>query len=368
MTNTDIGETKTMKGTWIRPAVWGMAALIAAGCGGDAQADGAADSEAPGFTRVINVEVREVQTEPFREEIRLTGVAWADQDVSVSAEESGVVREVLAEKGSRVTQGQALLKIDDSVLRAEVARARAQADLAAQTWDRRQRLWEQDRVGSELAYLEAKFAAEQTAANLAGLEARLERTTVRAPFAGILDERSVEVGTMVSPGQPVARVVALSTVKVVAGVPERYAPDVRAGGEAVVHFDVIPDEAFPATVEYVGASVNAQNRTFPIEIEMANPRSLVKPEMVANVVVERRTLPDAMVVSQDAVVRVEDGYVVFVAEEQTDGWVASVRPVALGPAQNNRVVIESGLEAGDRVIVVGQRSVANGDRINVVGG
>lgn len=357
-----------MKRKWMRPALWGMTALIAAGCGGDAQADGSAEGEAPGFTRVINVEVREVQTEAFREEIRLTGVAWADQDVSVSAEESGVIREVLAEKGSRVSEGQALLKIDDAVLRAQVGQARAQADLAAQTWERRQRLWEEDRVGSELAYLEAKFAAEQTAANLAGLEARLERTTIRAPFAGILDERSVEVGTMVSPGQAVARVVALSTVKVVAGVPERYAPDVRVGGQAVVHFDVMPGEAFPATIEYVGASVNAQNRTFPIEIEMANPRNLVKPEMVANVVVERRTLSDALVVSQDAVVRVEDGYVVFIAEEQGDDRVASVRPVELGPAQNNRVVIESGLEAGERVIVVGQRSVANGDRVNVVGG
>jgi membrane fusion protein, multidrug efflux system len=95
-----------------------------------------------------------------------------------------------------------LLKIDDAVLRAQVGQARAQADLAEQTWERRKRLWEEDRVGSELAYLEAKFAAEQTAANLAGLEARLERTTIRAPFTGILDERAVEVGTMVSPARP----------------------------------------------------------------------------------------------------------------------------------------------------------------------
>ena len=356
-----------MRRTWMRPTLWGLVALVAAGCG-DAQADGPAEGEAAAFTRVINVETREVETESFTEDIRLTGVAWADQDVDVSAEESGVIREVLAEKGSRVTEGQALLKIDDSVLRAQVAQARAQADLASQTWDRRRRLWEEDRVGSELAYLEAKFAAEQTAANLAALEARLERTTIRAPFAGILDERSVEVGTLVSPGQQVARVVALSTVKVVAGVPERYAPDVRAGGQAVVFFDVIPGERFPATIEYVGASVNPQNRTFPIEIEMANPRNMVKPEMVANVVVERRTLPEALVVPQDAVVRVEDGYVLFVAEEDANGSFASVREVELGPAQNNRVVIDSGLEAGERVIVVGQRSVANGDRINVVGG
>jgi membrane fusion protein, multidrug efflux system len=365
MTTADIGETRTMNRMWMRPALLGAIAVIAAGCG-DAQADGPA--EGPAFSRVINVEVRGLEPEVFSEQIRLTGVAWADQDVTVSAEESGVIREVLAEKGSRVTEGQPLLKIDDAVLRAQVGQARAQADLAQQTWERRERLWQEDRVGSELAYLEAKFAAEQTAANLAGLEARLERTTIRAPFAGILDERAVEVGTMVSPGQAVARVLALSTVKVVAGVPERYAPDVRAGGRAVVHFDVLPGESYPATIEYVGSSVSPQNRTFPIEIVMANPRNLVKPEMVANVVVERRTLADVIVVPQDALVRVENGYVVFVAEDDGEGMVARARTVELGPTQNNRVVIESGLDGGDRLIVVGQRSVANGDRINVVGG
>jgi RND family efflux transporter MFP subunit len=335
---------------------------LLAGCGGNAQADGASD-RAEGFSRVINVEVTELRPEQFLEQIRLTGVALAERDVLLSAEESGVIEEILVEKGARVSAGEAILKIDDDVLQAQVAQARAQAELAQQTWERRKTLWEDDRVGSEIAYLEARFAAEQTAANLEGLEARLARTTIRAPFDGVLDERRVEIGSMVSPGQTVARVVSLARVKVAAGVPERYAPDVRTGGRATVYFDVLSGEAFPATIAYVGASVSPQNRTFPIEIGMSNPGSLVKPEMVANVVVDRRSVDDAIVVPQDALVRVEDGYVVFVDE---DG-VAREREVAVGPSQNNRVVVESGLEAGDRLIVVGHRTVAEGDRLNVVG-
>src|SRR5690606_3377865 len=256
---------------------------------------------------VINVEVVEVAQEPFREEIRLTGVARANRDVEIAAEESGVVREVLVEKGSRVREGQPILRIDDRVLRAQVEQARAQAELAEQTWQRRKRLWEEDRVGSELAYLEARFAAEQAAANLEALQTRLERTTIHAPFAGILEDRRVEVGTMVSPGQIVARVVELGTVKVAAGVPERYAPDVKAGGEVAVRFDVLSGQSFSGSIDYVGATVNPQNRTFPIEVEMENPQGLIKPEMVASVVVERRTLSEAVVVPQDALVRVSDG-------------------------------------------------------------
>ena len=358
-----IDERMIMKRTWTMRGLPLVAAAFLASCGGDAQADGPAE-ETEGFSRVINVEVAEVRPEQFLEQIRLTGVALADQDVLVAAEESGMIEEILVEKGARVSAGEPILRIDDDVLQAQVAQARAQAELAQQTWERRKRLWEDDRVGSEIAYLEARFAAEQTAANLEGLEARLARTVIRAPFDGVLDERRVEIGSMVSPGQTVARVVALARVKVAAGVPERYAPDVRTGGRATVYFDVLPGEAFPATIAYVGSSVSPQNRTFLIEIGMANPRSLVKPEMVANVVVDRRSVDDAIVVPQDALVRVEDGYVVFVAE---DG-VAREREVVVGPSQNNRVVVESGLEAGDRLIVVGHRSVAEGDRLNVVGG
>ena len=89
--------------------------------------------------------------------------------------------------------------------------------------------------------------------------------------------------------------------------------------------------------------------------------------MVANVSVTRRALQEAMVVPQDALIRVEDGYVVFVVTQREGATVAEVRPVVLGPSQRNRVVVEEGVRPGDRLIVVGQKSVADGDRVNVVG-
>lgn len=344
-----------------------LAAVVLAGCE-TAQADGPQDAEGEEFVRVVNVEVREVEPGPFVEEIRLTAAVMANKDVTVSAEESGVIREILAEKGTRVRDGQPLAKIGDEVLRAQVDQARAAAELAAQTWNRRRTLWEEDRVGSEIAYLEAKFAAEQTAANLQALEERLERTTVRAPFDGVLDERLVEVGTMVSAGTPVARIVDLDPVKVVAGVPERYAADVAVGAEAALTFAVMGDEVFRAPVSYVGATVNPSNRTFPIEVVMPNPEGLIKPQMIANMAVMRGALDSVIVVPQDALVRVQSGYVAFVVVDRGDGPVAEARTVEVGPSQRNLVVVQSGIEPGDRLVVQGQKSVADGDRVNVVGG
>ena len=205
-------------------------------------------------------------------------------------------------------------------------------------------------------------------AALKGLEERLARTTIRAPFSGVWDERHVEIGSMVAPGQSVGRLIDLDPVRVVAGVPERYVPDVWVGAEAALDFDVFAGERFTAPIRYVGSTVNPRNRTFPIEVMVPNPSRRIKPEMVANMAVTRREVEEAIVVPQDVLVRVEDGYVVFVIAERNQGSVAEVRPIILGPARRNLVVIESGIKPGEQLIVVGQKSVADGDRVNIVGG
>ncbi len=349
-------------------AVGGL--LVLAACGGEAPVPeaAAAAEEGESFARVINVEVVPVSTTSFTEVVRLTGTAQANRDVTVSAEESGVIREVVVEKGSPVRPGQAILRIDDTILRAQVDQARAAARLAQETWDRRKRLWEQDRVGSEIAYLQARYAAEQAAANLRALEERLERTVIRAPIAGILDARLVEVGTMVTVGTPVVRIVDLDPIKVVGGVPERFALDVQVGIQAEVSFDVLPDRAFTGRVSFVGSTVNPRNRTFPAELTLPNPGRLIKPEMVANITLVRRVLDDAVVVPQEALVRVEEGYVAFVVEGKAGAERAVARPVTPGPARENTVVVTEGLTPGDRLIVVGQQQVADGDRVRIVAG
>jgi len=173
---------------------------------------------------------------------------------------------------------------------------------------------------------------------------------------------------MVAAGTPVARIVDNDPVKITAGVPERYAADVRTGADALVTFDVISDEEFRGTISYVGAAVNPQNRTFPVELVLPNPGGFIKPEMVANMSVVRRSHANAIVVPQEAAVRTEDGFVVFVVEEVNGVSMAQARVVELGAAQLNRIQVLSGLEPGDRLIVVGQQMVASDDRVNVVAG
>lgn len=350
-----------------RAVAFGAAAVLLAGCG-SAEAGGTEGAEASDeFVRVINVEVATVATQAFVEEIRLTSVAMANQDVIIEAEETGIIRELYVDRGDRVEAGQAIAKIDDRILATQVAQARAASELASQTWDRRKRLWENDQVGSEIAYLEAKFAAEQAAATLAGLEERLARTVVRAPFEGVLDERRVDVGATVGPGTAIGRLVDLTPIKVFAGVPERYAANIAVGATAQMRFEALGEQVYTAPIRYVGSTIDPQSRTFAIEVQVPNPRGAIKPQMVANMTVARQRVDDAVVVPQDALVRVEDGYVAFVAVTGPGGnTIAEVRQVTLGPTRRNQVVIAAGVEAGESLIVVGHKSVANGDRVNIV--
>lgn len=350
--------------------------LLAVGIAGGVAGCGGAQGEPPeeagdtgeGYRRVVNVEVERVEARNFTSTIRLTGVALAMRDVMVSAEEAGVVRRILLDKGSAVRAGNAMMRLDDAILKAQVAAASAQAEYDAQVWESRKKLYEEDGVGSELAYHQARNAAEQSQGTLEALEVRLARTTIRAPIRGILNDRLVEVGTMVSPGTVVARVVQADTIRIMSGVPERYALHVAAGAGALVSFDVLPGETFDGSITYVGEVVDPDARTFPVELTFPNPGGLIKPGMVAEVSVTQGEVPDAIVAPRQALVSMEDGQVVFVVEEAGGETVAAARRVEVAASQGNDVVIGSGLAPGDRLVVVGQQGLTDGDRVRVVAG
>jgi membrane fusion protein, multidrug efflux system len=346
-------------------AALAMAATTAACANGQAEATTSTDTTTAGG-RVISVEVETLRPAAFTDFVRIVGSVAANRDVAVAAEEGGVVRQLFVEKGAFVQVGQPIAKLDDAVLRAQADQAVANARLAAETWPRRQRIWEVEQIGSEMAYLQAKYNAQTAEAGARVMQARLAKTVVRAPIAGVLDERMVEVGSMVAPGAPVARIVDATRVKVSGGVPERYATDIVRGAEMRVGFDGMVGAEQTGRVEYVAATLNEQNRTFAIEVVVPNPNGHIRPGMVANLQVARRAVGEAIMVPQNAVLRRENGYVVYLVVERDGVPTAELRDVVPGASESGRVVVEQGLNAGDRVIVVGQQQVSNGDRLRIV--
>jgi len=347
---------------WLAAALTVSAVTI--GCDPSSQASEAEANDE--FVKVVNVEVLPVEPTDFTAYIRLTGEVEAMNDVVVSAEESGVVERLFVEKGQYVRKDEPIAKIRDRVLRAQVEEAAAAAELAKERFKRQRQLWEEEQIGSEIAYLEAKYQAELQSARYELLHARLERTTIRSPVAGVFDDRYVDVGEMVAPGGQVARIVAIDRLKITGGVAERFAAAVSPGDSAVISIDVLGDETVVGFLRYVGSAVDTRNRTFPIEVVIDNPGRIIKPHMVANVLIANARLEDVIVIPQSAISRTEDGYQVFVAEEASEELLARSRTVRLGPSYENLVVVEEGLSPGDQLVVRGHQLVEAGDRVRIV--
>ena len=346
-----------------------VAAVASTSCsrGEVAAANDAATNESPDV-RVINIEATPVTLGEFTGYIRVTGEVEALYDVTVSAEESGRIERFHVEKGQGLRSGQRIATLEDDLLTAQVDEARASASLAKEEYERQRQLWEEDSIGTEIVFLQRRYASEMATARLSSLESRLRRTEIRAPVSGTFEDKFLEVGEMALPGAAVARVVSTGQVKIVAGIPERYARTVLVGDEALVTFGIFPDQEFVGQVGFAGASVDPRSRTFRIEIVLDNPEGMMKPAMVANLQVEREHLSDVIVAPQEVVQRSADGYKVFVARQVGEHHEAGARTVLLGPASGGHVVISEGLEVGDLLVTAGYQLVDDGSRVRVVAG
>ena len=345
-----------------------------AGPAGPAQDAGIADA-APRRARTVSALT--VQPQRFVERLALTAKLEAPSDVTLSAQGSGTVK-TLAALGATVTKGQVVATLDAAVPKAAIAQtnaaiaqAQAQLSLARENHRRQKPLahkkiisaMEFQRIEAQLA--QAKASLQQARAGRRVATTQLDFTQVIAPFEGVVEQRIVESGEQVNPGQPMLRIVDTRTVEVVAGVPERFATEIRAGLAVEVHFNAYGVKPRQATVTFVGHTIDARNRTFTIKAELPNPDGLLKPQMIATVQLARGHVDQALVVPQTAVLRDERGPNVILAVPDPLGFTAQQVRVTLGPASGNEVVISTGIKAGDRVITMGQQSLSTGDPLDL---
>lgn len=359
-----------------------VGALVLAGCAGSdeatpEEAETTATAEAPA-TRTVRVETLTLEPVMFQDVVEMTGTVEALDDATLSAQSAGTLTG-LKRLGSYVGQGEVIAQIDPGLLRAgvqqaeaAVAAAQAQADLASDTYRRQEVLYadsiisatEFEAIRTQRAQAQASLAQAQAA--LTQAQEQLRNTTLIAPFGGTVEQHFAENGEQVAPGMPVVRIVNTSRVKVVAGVPERYASEIERGTSVELSFNAYGQGRRDGTVTFVGSVINPSNRTFPVEIEIPNRDRTLKPEMIAKVFVTRAELADRLVVPQTAVIRDENGVTMFVVDRRGGTPRAERRDVALGASYGGRVVVADGLRAGEEVIVVGQTNVTQGDAVEVV--
>lgn len=351
---------------------------LLSGCAPTNTSAPASDTALAATKRRVRVELLTLHPTRFVDWIEVTGTIEADHDVTLSAQASGTV-DYLAPLGSRVEAGAVLVRLDQTLARAALkqaeaqwASARAAYELALDNFQRQEPLF-RDSIISALEFENVRAQRNQAEAQLRLAEAAVEQarqqlahTIITAPFAGTVEARFINVGEQIAMGQPVVRLVSLRKVKVRAGVPERYAHDIQVGTPVVLRFQAYGLSAQEAAVSFVGNTIDPDNRTFPIEVQLANPDGQFKPEMVVRVHLARQTLDSVVVIPLPAALRDEIGTSVFVADSTTEGLVARLRYVTLGPSSEGLVVVTQGLRFGERVVVLGQNDLSNGDLLDVL--
>lgn len=309
------------------------------------------------------------KTQKFNHLLELQGSVKTKQNVLIYPEMAGTLQRVYVKEGQRVSKGQLLATIDDGGMGSQLAQLETQAQLAKTTFERQKRLWDQ-KIGSEIQYLQAKAQYEATESTVKQAESQLGKSTIRAPFSGIIDDVIKDQGTVVSPGpgSEVFRIVNLSDMYIEVDVPETYLGGITSGKDAMVYFPVLGDTVH-TKIRQTGNFINPSNRAFTVEIPVPNKNGNIKPNLTAKVNLNDYSNDDAIVIPQSIISENAQGdQYVYIAKQSGSENRASVHRqiIATGKTQGSVVEVLSGISDGDELIKEGARSVKDGQNVQIL--
>lgn len=342
----------------MRPIVAVAAALVLTlGCnsaGGQPEGGGggaAGGGSPPGMP----VEVAVARADTVVDAILATGQIEALQSIELRPDIEGRIAQILVQEGREVARGAPLFKVDDAELKAEVARAEADRDLARQSLTRTRELLAQ-KASSQAELERAEATSRSTEAELDLLKVRLERTVVRAPFAGVAGQRFVSLGDYVTTSSRLVTLQTVSPQRAAFQVAERYAEQLKVGQRVTFRVAALPGKEFTGQVDFVDPIVQLPARTITVKARVPNSRRELQAGMFIEVRLATAVRPEAVVIPEDAVLPLQGSTFVWVT---TDGK-ATRRQVELGVRTPGFVEARSGVEAGEQVVVGGQERLAEG--------
>lgn len=300
----------------------------------------------------------------FKHYAEVQGNVATDENIIIYPEYSGILTSVRVDEGQRVSKGQVLATIDDGGLSNQLAELEAQAKLAQTTFERQERLWEQN-IGSEIQYLEAKTNYEALESSVERLKSQIAKTVVRAPFGGVIDDVISEQGEVVNPGQnQLFRLISLKNMYVEAEVPENYLNKVQKGTGVKVQISSVGKE-FEGKVSQVGNNINPNNRTFRIEVAIPNENGVIKPNQIATIKLNDYTANQAIVVPESSIQKnaMGESLVYLFTPTQDNKGTAKKSVVEVGYTYNDSIEIKSGLKNGDILITEGSKNLREGQEV-----
>lgn len=310
----------------------------------------------------------ELQPENFDHFVEIQANIKTRQNVLLYPEFNGILKKIYVQEGQKVKKGKLLAQIDDAGLRNQLEQLQIQAELSKTSYERIQRLWDQN-IGSEMELLKAKTAYQAQQQAIAQLKKQLERTQILAPFSGTIDEIVANTGANLMPGQtPVIRIVNLQNMYSEASVPESYLTQIKKGTAATV---VIPmlRKNIETTIRQTGNFINPNNRSFRVEAPLDNPDEMIKPNLSCKLSINDYSNPQALMVPLQVIKENANGekYIYKLIPIGKDHVFQTQQVfVKLGKKGHDKIEVLQGLQAGDRIVDEGANIVENNQRVKII--
>lgn len=308
----------------------------------------------------------EAKTENFKHFLELQGSVETKQNLVITPEMGGILQRVYVKEGQNVSKGQLLATIDDGGMGQQKAQLQIQADLARTTYERQKRLWEQ-KIGSEIQYLQTKSQYEGLQKSINQIDQQLAKANVRAPFSGVIDDVITEQGSVVAPGQSqLMRIVNLKEMYIQTDVPESYISTITKNKDVVVELPVL-GKKMDAKIRQTGNFINPANRTFKVEIAVPNKDKSIKPNLTARLKINDYTNENAILIPQSIISENANGdqYVYVVTDKTDNKGTAKQAIITTGKTQEDNIEVLTGLKANDEIVKAGARSVKDGQTVKI---
>ena len=306
-----------------------------------------------------------VKPENFDHYIEIQANIKTRQNVLLYPEYTGTLKKIYVEEGQEVKKGKLLAQIDDAGLKNQLEQLQIQAALSKTTYERTQRLWDQN-IGAEMKLLQAKATYESQLKSIAQLKKQLQRTRILAPFSGTIDEIVANTGANLLPGQtPVMRIVDLKKMYTEASVPERYLSQIKKGTTATVKIPML-DREYSTTVRQTGNFINPNNRSFRVETPLPNPDEMIKPNLSCKLKINDYSNPEALMIPLRIIKENAIGkkYIFKLTPDGKDQVYRTEQVfVKLGKKSTDKVEILEGIQAGDLLVDEGATIVENNQRV-----
>ena len=310
------------------------------------------------------VSVSVVKDTVFSHYLEVQGNVDTKENLIIYPQFSGILNTVNVIAGQKVSKGQLLGTIDDGGLGQQLAQMETQMALAKTTFERQKRLWDQ-KIGSEIQYLQAQTNMISQQKAVSQMKAQLAKTRIIAPCSGVIDELITEKGQVIGPGQGLMRIVNLNNMFVSTAVPESYIGKLKVGTVVNVYLASL-GKTYAGKIRQVASNINPNNRSFGIEVSIPNTENLLRPNQVAKLKIIDYTNANTVVVPSN-VIQVDgngDQFVFEATSIKDKTAVAKKVIVKVGKTSENFTEILGGLEPKTVVVSDGVNTVSEGMKLN----